>query len=90
MQTVKENDVDIGIAFDGDGDRVLFVDNEGDVVDGDQLLYLLALQKQRSDGIEGVVGTEMSNLGLENAFRDRKIDFCRAKVGDRYVKKNDA
>ena len=86
VQTVKENDVDMGIAFDGDGDRVLFVDNEGEVVDGDQLLYLLALQKQRAGDIEGVVGTEMSNLGLENAFRDRKIKFCRAKVGDRHVK----
>ena len=86
VQTVKKNDVDLGIAFDGDGDRVLFVDNKGDVIDGDQLLYLLALQRQRSDGIEGVVGTEMSNLGLENAFRDMKINFCRAKVGDRYVK----
>ena len=86
VQTVKENDIDLGIAFDGDGDRVLFVDNKGDVVDGDQLLYLLALHRQRCDGIEGVVGTEMSNLGLENAFRDKKINFCRAKVGDRHVK----
>ncbi len=86
VRTVRDHDCDLGIAFDGDGDRVLFVDNEGNVVDGDQLLYILALHRKSVEAVQGVVGTDMSNLGLEKALQARKIDFCRANVGDRYVK----
>jgi phosphoglucosamine mutase len=84
---VREQGVDLGIAFDGDGDRVLFVDGEGDLVDGDELLYIIAshrLAVGHSDA--GVVGTQMSNLGLEIALREQGLQFVRAKVGDRYVK----
>lgn len=72
---------DLGIALDGDADRVLFVDHLGEAVDGDQLTYLIACDQQ----VEGVVGTAMSNLGMELALRQRGIDFCRAQVGDRHV-----
>ena len=83
---VVENEADLGIAFDGDGDRLLMVDASGNLVDGDQLLFVLARhihQKNHLDG--GVVGTEMSNLGLELALAECHIPFARAKVGDRYV-----
>jgi phosphoglucosamine mutase len=73
---------DLGIAFDGDGDRVLFVDHKGELVDGDELLYIIACERE----CKGVVGTLMSNLGMELALKERGIGFCRAKVGDRYVK----
>jgi phosphoglucosamine mutase len=77
---------DLGIAFDGDGDRVLFVDHKGEIVDGDELLYIIARDQVRSRGnCSGVVGTLMSNLGFELALRDLEIPFARAKVGDRYV-----
>jgi len=77
---------DIGIAFDGDGDRVLFVDADGVVCDGDDLLYVLATDWQQSDRLTGpVVGTLMSNFGLERALGERGIGFVRAKVGDRHV-----
>ena len=77
---------DIGIAFDGDGDRVLFVDREGAVCDGDDLLYVLASDWQETGRLRGpVVGTLMSNFGLERALGERGIGFVRAKVGDRYV-----
>ena len=72
---------DLGIAFDGDGDRVLFVDHKGELVDGDELLYIIACERNCA----GVVGTLMSNLGLELALKERGTDFCRARVGDRYV-----
>ncbi|RMH94781.1 phosphoglucosamine mutase [Lysobacter pythonis] len=76
----------LGIAFDGDGDRVLFVDGDGHVRDGDDLLYVLARDWQRSGRLRGpVVGTLMSNYGLEKALNDAGIGFLRAKVGDRYV-----
>jgi phosphoglucosamine mutase len=84
--TVPGVRADVGIALDGDGDRVVMVDHEGNIVDGDQLLYVVALARQRAGELEGpVVGTVMSNLGLELALRDAGIDFRRAKVGDRYV-----
>lgn len=84
---VLEQKVDLGIAFDGDGDRVLFVDSEGEVVDGDELLFIMATHRQGAGQDDhGVVGTLMSNLGLELALRDAGLDFARAKVGDRYVK----
>lgn len=77
---------DMGIAFDGDGDRVLMVDHTGAIVDGDELLFIIARdlkERNRLDG--GVVGTLMSNLGLELALQDHGIPFTRANVGDRYV-----
>lgn len=84
---VISHGADIGIAFDGDGDRVMMVDHTGAVVDGDELLYIIASDMQDrgilKDG--GVVGTLMSNLGLELALKARGIPFVRAKVGDRYV-----
>jgi phosphoglucosamine mutase len=77
---------DLGIAFDGDGDRVLFVDGHGTVVDGDGLLYVLASDWKRSGRLHGaVVGTLMTNYGLEKALGEQGIEFVRAKVGDRYV-----
>ncbi|QCU91101.1 phosphoglucosamine mutase [Thiomicrorhabdus sediminis] len=81
---VVENQADLGIAFDGDGDRVMMVNCRGEVIDGDLILYILATRAQRR--VEGVVGTVMSNLGVENAFRAQGIDFARSAVGDRYVK----
>lgn len=83
---VCETRADLGIAFDGDGDRVMFVDAEGVVCDGDDLLYLLANDWQQHGRLKGpVVGTLMTNYGLERAFQQRGIGFIRAKVGDRYV-----
>ncbi|MCY4045795.1 MAG: phosphoglucosamine mutase [Cellvibrionales bacterium] len=84
---VVEENADFGIAFDGDGDRVIFVDSLGNVVDGDQLIYLIATQMDASQlGQSGVVGTLMTNMGIENALKDKGFQFYRAKVGDRYVK----
>lgn len=76
----------VGIALDGDGDRVVMVDERGEIVDGDGLLYILAADRLETNKLVGpVVGTVMSNLGLENALRGLGIDFYRAKVGDRQV-----
>lgn len=76
----------VGIALDGDGDRVIMVDELGHIVDGDQLLYILATARQREGKLKGpVVGTVMSNLGLERALEAQDIEFRRARVGDRYV-----
>ena len=76
----------LGIAFDGDGDRVLFVDENGRICDGDDLIYVLAKDWQASGRLQGpVVGTLMTNYGLEKALREAGIGFLRAKVGDRYV-----
>lgn len=84
---VLEIGADLGIAFDGDGDRVLFVDHRGEVVDGDELLFIIAQHKMLRTGmVDGVVGTLMSNLGFELALQKLEIPFARAKVGDRYVK----
>lgn len=83
---VKVEGADIGIAFDGDGDRVLMVDNRGEVIDGDELLYIIARSHIRNgENIGGVVGTLMSNLGMELAVKELGLDFVRSKVGDRYV-----
>ncbi|MGO4220613.1 phosphoglucosamine mutase [Lysobacter sp. TAF61] len=83
---VKATDADLGIAFDGDGDRVLFVDGEGVVRDGDDLIYVLACDWQQTGRLKGpVVGTLMTNYALERALAERGIGFIRAKVGDRYV-----
>lgn len=76
----------VGIALDGDGDRLVMVDHLGRVVDGDQLLYIIASARKAAGVLTGpVVGTVMSNLGLEHALAKQGIDFRRAKVGDRYV-----
>ena len=86
QMTVPAVKADVGVALDGDGDRVVMVDENGNVIDGDQLLYVLAMSRKDKGGLQGpVVGTVMSNLGLEHALRDRDIDFRRAAVGDRYV-----
>lgn len=83
---VVEHGADLGIGFDGDGDRVLMVDHTGAIVDGDELLYIIARDLQeRGQLLGGVVGTLMSNLGLELALADLNIPFVRANVGDRYV-----
>ncbi len=83
---VLEVDADLGIALDGDGDRVLMVDRSGALVDGDELLYIIARARHSHGNLTGpVVGTLMSNLGLELALQGEGIAFMRAKVGDRYV-----
>ena len=83
---VLEGGADLGIALDGDADRVLLVDAAGAPVDGDQILYLLAARRQRRQILGGgVVGTVMTNLGLELALADKGIPFVRARVGDRHV-----
>ena len=77
---------DIGVALDGDADRLIMVDHRGEIVDGDELLYVLVKSRLDSgDKVPGVAGTLMSNLGLEHGLRDLGVDFVRAKVGDRYV-----
>jgi phosphoglucosamine mutase len=85
QQAVIEQQADLGIAFDGDGDRVLFVDAKGDIVDGDELIYIIAQHRKAENNCHGVAGTQMSNLGLELSLRDLGIPFERTKVGDRYV-----
>ncbi|MDG1712914.1 MAG: phosphoglucosamine mutase [Woeseiaceae bacterium] len=86
QQTVKAIGADLGIALDGDGDRVLMVDEDGELLDGDQLLYILALDLKAHKKLKGpVVGTVMSNMGLEFALKDKGISFKRSNVGDRYV-----
>ena len=84
--TVKSEGADLGIAFDGDGDRVIMVDHLGDIVDGDEILYVIACDRQRQNiGFGGVVGTVMSNLGLERGLDLLDIPCVRATVGDRHV-----
>ncbi|WP_371189298.1 phosphoglucosamine mutase [Thalassotalea maritima] len=83
---VLDQQADLGIALDGDGDRLMMVDHNGDVVDGDELIYIIAKNAQQQGTLTGgVVGTLMSNMGLELALKELNIDFTRAKVGDRYV-----
>lgn len=83
QSAVVAHQADVGIALDGDADRVIMVDCHGNLVDGDAILYVLATQ--RAEKAAGVVGTLMSNMGLELALRQHDIPFKRAKVGDRYV-----
>jgi phosphoglucosamine mutase len=86
QRLVREVGADVGMALDGDGDRVLLVDASGELIDGDQILYVLALEFLRTGRLQGaVVGTEMSNLGLEHALTAQGIGFERAAVGDRHV-----
>jgi phosphoglucosamine mutase len=83
---VRRHKADLGIALDGDGDRLVMADAAGRLYDGDQLLYVIARhRKQKGELAGGVAGTLMTNLALEHAFARLKIPFARAKVGDRYV-----
>lgn len=85
-RAVVEHQADVGIALDGDGDRLIMVDSKGNTVNGDELLYILAAARQDSGELQGgVVGTVMSNFGLELALKQRKIPFIRTPVGDRHV-----
>jgi phosphoglucosamine mutase len=84
--TVLEEQADFGIALDGDGDRLIMVDHKGEIVDGDELVYIIAKSRLKSGELKGpVVGTLMSNLGLEHALEGLGLEFKRAAVGDRYV-----
>ncbi len=86
QKLVLEERADLGIALDGDGDRLIMVDSAGEVVDGDELLFIIADAAHRSKRLSGgVVGTQMSNFGLEEALSERNVPFVRAAVGDRYV-----
>lgn len=86
QQAVKENHADIGLALDGDGDRLIMVDADGKLYDGDQLLYIIAKHRHALGTLHGgVVGTLMTNLAFEHAMLKLGIPFARAKVGDRYV-----
>jgi phosphoglucosamine mutase len=86
QQRVLAEKADIGLAYDGDGDRIMMVDHLGEKVDGDQILYIIAREGLRQGQLRGgVVGTLMSNMGLELALKQLGIPFVRAKVGDRYV-----
>ena len=86
QKNVQLQGADLGIAFDGDGDRVLMVDREGRIIDGDELLYVITSHRQLMQRLHGgVVGTLMTNLGMEHALQAAGIPFVRARVGDRYV-----
>ena len=89
LQTaVIHHHADLGIALDGDGDRVLMVDAKGELIDGDELLFIIAQARHKAGDLQGsVIGTVMSNLGLEQALKKQDIPFKRSAVGDRYVLK---
>ncbi|MCX7210666.1 MAG: phosphoglucosamine mutase [Burkholderiales bacterium] len=82
---VKEHGADIGIALDGDADRLLMVDASGRIYNGDELLYVMVKDRYTNGGLEGAVGTLMTNMAVETAFKKMGVGFARAKVGDRYV-----
>ncbi|MFT4993033.1 MAG: phosphoglucosamine mutase [Paraglaciecola sp.] len=85
-QSVLENKADLGFALDGDGDRLMLVDNKGNIIDGDQIVYIIARDALKSGTLKGgIVGTVMSNLGLEVALANLDVPFLRSKVGDRHV-----
>ena len=85
-QKILEEKADLGIALDGDGDRVVLVDSKGHILDGDALLYIITKDKLKHHSLKGgIVGTVMSNLGLENALKQMGVEFVRVPVGDRYV-----
>ncbi|TDQ57190.1 phosphoglucosamine mutase [Mesocricetibacter intestinalis] len=85
-EKVLATNADIGLAYDGDGDRIMMVDHLGNKVDGDQILFIIAREKLRAGNLQGgVVGTLMSNMSLEIALKQLGVPFIRAKVGDRYV-----
>lgn len=87
QDVVLETKADLGIAFDGDGDRLMMVDHQGELVDGDELVFIVAKAWQAQQCLSNnvVVGTKMTNLGMRHALRDLNIDFVEADVGDRYV-----
>ena len=86
QETVVASGADIGLALDGDADRIVIVDEKGQITDGDQMMALIALDRQRRDQLNGaVVATVMSNLGLERRLEEAGIDMLRTQVGDRYV-----
>lgn len=86
QQAVIEHDADVGIALDGDGDRLIMADRRGELMDGDELVYAIACARLESGELKGpVVGTQMSNLGLEQALAAKGVGFMRAQVGDRHV-----
>ena len=86
QKAVKEHHADLGIALDGDADRVMMVDKNGVLYDGDQLIYIIARHRQKNNRLKGgVVGTLMTNLAIENSFNQLNIPFARANVGDRHV-----
>ena len=86
QKAVKQHKADIGIALDGDGDRMIMTDNKGVLYDGDQLICIMAKHRQKKNLLNGgVVGTLMTNLAIENYFKKLDIPFTRAKVGDRHV-----
>lgn len=83
---VIKHHADLGIALDGDGDRLIMVDRQGNLLDGDQILYIITCSRQRTGELHGsVVGTLMTNLGFEHALRERGVSFERTQVGDRYI-----
>jgi len=85
-EAVIEYRADLGIALDGDGDRLIMVDHKGEVVDGDELIFIIAKARLEAGELKGpVIGTKMSNLGMEHALKSLGIDFLRANVGDRHV-----
>lgn len=84
-EAVKLHQADLGIALDGDADRLLMVDASGRIYNGDELLYIMVKDRMANGGIDGVVGTLMTNMALEVSFKKMGIGFARAKVGDRYV-----
>lgn len=85
-QRVVEHGADVGISLDGDGDRLIMSDRDGNVINGDQLMYIIACDRMRNHRLgDGVVGTIMSNLGLELALKEKGVQFIRTNVGDRYV-----
>jgi len=83
---VLKHQADLGIGFDGDGDRLVMVDEKGEVLDGDELIFIIAQARKKAGLLNGgVVGTVMTNIGMEIALKEQDIEFARAKVGDRYV-----
>jgi phosphoglucosamine mutase len=86
QEKVRSSGADLGIALDGDGDRVIMADRNGELIDGDELLYIIATARHRENTLQGgVVGTVMSNFGLELALKERSIPFLRTPVGDRHI-----
>jgi phosphoglucosamine mutase len=87
QKKVKQYKADLGISFDGDADRIIMCDEKGAIIDGDQIIAAIAMQWKKKKILKGgVVGTLMSNYGLEKFFKQKKIKFIRANVGDKYVK----
>ncbi|MEQ8232993.1 MAG: phosphoglucosamine mutase [Gammaproteobacteria bacterium] len=86
QEAVRQHAADVGIALDGDGDRLIMVDATGEIIDGDELVFIIARRRYMNGALRGsVVGTQMSNLGLEHAVRTLGLGFERVKVGDRYI-----